>query len=216
LPELAAEHHMVLDVGCAGGGFFEIFRHFRPDIRYIGADFSHALTGKAIALHPAAQFIVADSAQGLPFGDAAIPYVQALGWLHWEPRYVEALRELWRVTSRHLFFDIRISKTGQPTLRGEQRVAYNEPWDGTTTTPYIAVEWRAFADLISALNPASVRIKGYWGRPANTVTGLDGELCFATFVLEKRSSLDRGNDAPVTIDAPLSWPLERGWTVTAK
>ncbi len=219
LPALAAQHHTVLDVGCAGGGFFEIFRHFRHDIRYIGADFSQALTSKAISLHPDGQFLVADSAQGLPFSDQSIPYVQALGWLHWETRYVEAIRELWRVASHHLFFDMRLTPPGRPEMQGEQRVEYSQPWDGKTTTPYIAVEWLKVARLIETLHPLSVSIKGYWGPPAKTVTGLDGDICFATFVLERPPVNVVPEVSNVVIDAPIEWPiLSSKWRVcdTAK
>ncbi len=205
LPQLAAEHPAVLDVGCAGGGFFEIFRHYRPDIRYIGADFSHALTSQAGRHHPDGHFVVADSASGLPFADRSVPFVQALGWLHWENRHAEAIRELWRVTSRHLFFDMRVSPIGQPTLHARQRVAYSQPWDGKTTTPYIAVEWSELAEMLLGLNPLSIKIVGYWGHPAETVTGMECDVCFVTCVLEKRSLVPETAQCEITIDAPLAW-----------
>lgn len=207
LPSLAAEHHTVLDVGCAGGGFFEIFRHYRSDIRYVGADFSHALTSRAGQLHADGQFLVADSAQGLPFADGSLPYVQALGWLHWEPRHFDALREMWRITTKHLFFDMRLSPFGRKTIVGEQRIAYSMPWDGRTVTPYIAVGWDELVLQLMALDPAAIQVVGYWGRPADTVTGMDCEVCFVTCVLEKRSATQASGPCRVTLDAPLDWPL---------
>jgi len=43
---------------------------------------------------------------------------------------------------------------------------------------------------------------GYLGRPAATVTGVDGDVCLTTIVLE------RGDDPlRIDLDLPLEWPL---------
>ena len=208
LPWLADQANQVLDVGCAAGGFSNVWRHYRSDVDYTGIDVSSELIATARAAHPSHTFLVGDCAEGLPFADEGFAIVQALGWLHWEPRYEAALRELWRLAARYCFIDVRLRETGRPTIRGQQRVAYTKEWDGLTVTPYIAVEWMEFARLLASLRPRRIYSHGYWGSPANTVTGVDARVCFSTFVLEKTSPEDNG--CVVCIDSPLEWPVEIG------
>jgi SAM-dependent methyltransferase len=199
----------VLDVGCAAGGFSRIWRHFRPDMRYTGVDVSAGLLDAARDAHPDDRFLVGHCADGLPFADGSIAIVQALGWLHWEPRYEAALRELWRVAARYCFVDVRLREPGRPAMQGHQKVAYSKAWDGATVTPYIAVDWSQLAGLFATLSPAAIYGHGYWGTPADTVVGIDSRVCFSTFVLEKDSS-DRPRECVVCIDSPLEWPPDSG------
>lgn len=207
LPWLAEQAGQVLDVGCAAGGFSRVWRHYRADIDYTGVDISRELIDAARAAHPGHRFLLGDCADGLPLANGAFAIVEALGWLHWEPRYHVALRELWRLTQRYCFVDVRLREAGQPTIRGQQKVAYGQEWDGSTVTPYIVVEWTEFARLLAGLRPGRIYGHGYWGMPADTVVGIDAPVCFSTFVLEKAPSGD-DHDCIVCLDSPLHWPPE--------
>ena len=201
IPWLAGESGSVLDVGCAAGGFAAIWRHWNRDLTYAGVDVSEPLVEAARRLHPDCRFEVADAACGLPFGDGEFDAVQALGWLHWEPRWERALGEMWRVCGGRLFFDVRLLIEPQ---RGEQRLALSGEWDGETTVPYLCLEWEGFARSLLALEPGAILSQGYLGRPSDTVTGVQGEICFATFVLERDPS---STHAPlVCADLPYAWP----------
>jgi SAM-dependent methyltransferase len=201
IPWLAEESRSLLDVGCAAGGFATIWRHWNPDLTYAGVDVSEPLVEAARRLHPDCRFEVADCAEGLPFGDQEFDAVQALGWLHWEPRWALALSEMWRVTERRLFFDVRLLAEAQ---QGEQRLALSGEWDGETTVPYLCLAWQDFAQTLLSLEPGSILGQGYLGKPSDTVTGVQGEICFATFVLERDPSR---TDAPVVaVDLPYVWP----------
>ena len=206
LPWLAAQAVSVLDIGCAAGGFRNIWRRYRSEIRYLGVDRSASLIEAASRLEPDGDFFRGDCAEGLPFPDRVATVVQALGWLHWEPRYPQVLRELWRLTDRYLFLDIRLAGTPDRTAVGRQHVALSGPWDGQTTTPYLVVEWSSFSSLLDALEPATVFGCGYWGSPADTVVGVEGPVCFAAFVLEKPSLTGRASVRSVCLDLPLAWP----------
>jgi SAM-dependent methyltransferase len=192
LPELARGAESVLDVGCAAAGFADIWRAFNPGVRYTGADVSVALVEAARRLHPDSEFLVADAAAGIPLPDRSADVVQALGWLHWERRYALALRELWRLTAHALFFDVRLHE-GAEDVVGAQAIA------GGGTTPYICASWPRFADLALSLQPARVRAYGYYGPPAESVSGMPEQVCFATFVLER-------GDGPRTLDLELPLP----------
>ena len=204
LPWLAAEATSVLDVGCAAGGFAEIWRHWNPSLAYTGVDVSHSLVDAGRRLHPDCAFEVADCGEGLPFPDGRFDVVQALGWLHWEPRYEEAIAEMWRVTSNRLFFDVRLRSEASRDLRGEQRIALTHEWDGHTTVPYLCLAWERFAATLLELAPGAVLAEGYAGKPSDTVTGVQGDICFATVVLERSPS---PNGRPLVCpDLPLAWP----------
>jgi SAM-dependent methyltransferase len=199
LPDLAAAADSVLDVGCGAGGFAAVWRGFNADLEYTGVDASAALIEAACRLHPDETFVRADGAR-LPFADRSFDVVAALGWLHLEPRYERALAELWRVTRRSLFFDVRLLD-GEDDVVGEQRLALAGDWDGHTTIPYVCASWPGLARALAGLGPRRLRAYGYPGRPAATVSGVPDEVCLTTIVL------DRGEGPlELELDIPLEWP----------
>jgi SAM-dependent methyltransferase len=200
LPWLAVEASGVLDLGCAAGGFAEIWRSYNPRIVYEGVDTSPTLVEAARTLHPSFAFHVADGADGVALPDEHADVVQALGWLHWEPRYRKALPEAWRLTKNRLFFDVRL-QDGAEDVVGEQRLTFTGDSRGETTTPYIAVSWPQFARLLLDLGPSRILGYGYEGVPRDTV-GVGATVCFATFVLEKGVH----DDTDVCCELPFAWP----------
>jgi SAM-dependent methyltransferase len=205
LPWLAKQSSSVLDVGCAAGGFRNIWRHYQPAIKYTGVDVSASLIDAARRLYPDSTFQQGNCAAGLSLSNRYATVVQALGWLHWEPEYQRALAELWRLTDRYLFFDVRLVADRRQETSGSQQMALSGSWDGTTTTPYICVAWPRFAALMMELGPAAILGYGYWGKPAKSVMGIDHNVCFATFVLEKASAGKNASRPVVCIDMPLPW-----------
>lgn len=203
---LAAQATIVLDVGCAAGGFINIWRYFAPNIVYVGVDVSVSLIAAARKLHPDAQFYHGNCVEGLPLPNRYATVVQALGWLHWEPRYREAIKELWRLSDHYLFLDVRLSGELDQAVNGRQQLVFTETWDGETTTPYCVVAWPLFAALLIDLQPITILGYGYWGKPAETVMGVDQQVCFATFVLEKAAVEEDIRPPAVCIDLPLTWP----------
>jgi SAM-dependent methyltransferase len=202
LPWLAGRADSILDVGCASGGFADIWRSYAPELRYQGADRSASLVAAAARLHPADQFIEADCVTGLPFEAESATVVQALGWLHWEPDYERALRELWRVTGRYLLCDFRIHDESDDDVEGIQRLALAGTWDGATTVPYVCASWRRLASLFLELAPSRILGYGYHGQPRDADVAVN-RVCFAAFVLERGGSSE---PPTVCVDAPLPWP----------
>ena len=207
LPWLARQAATGLDVGCAAGGFLNMWRQYNPAVSYTGVDLSASLIDAARRRHPDATFLHGDCPAGLLLPDRAATVVQALGWLHWEPRYGAALRELWRLTDRYLFFDVRLTDGSDQVLTGRQRMVLLNAWDGRTTTPYLIVPWPQMASLLIACHPDTLLGYGYWGPPADTVTGVPGRVCFATFVMEKTPAAAARRRRPqVCLDLPFAWP----------
>lgn len=199
---LAQSHESVLDTGCAAGGLADVWRAYNPSITYRGVDVSTRLVDAARRLRPELEFLVGDPAEGLALPDSAADVVQALGWLHWEPRYRAALEELWRLAGRALFFDVRLDATAREDAIGLQHIV------GGGTPPYVVVAWQPFLDLLLSLRPAAILGYGYEGAPAPDAEGVPDTVVFATFVLR------RGDAAAtdVCIDAPLPWPAQFGET----
>jgi len=201
LPELAERAGSVLDVGCGAGGFAAIWRAFNPALTYTGVDASRPLVDAARQLHPDAEFVQADGAAPLPFADRAFDVVAALGWLHLDPRYPQALEELWRLAEGALFFDVRLLDREDDVV-GRQRLALTGEWDGETTIPYVCASWPGLARRLAQLGPRRIRAHGYLGGPAATVSGVPNEVFLTTVVLER-------GDGPLELELelPLEWPL---------
>lgn len=178
LPDLARSADSVLDVGCATGGFADVWHSFNDGIRYTGVDVSAEMIAAARSLHPRDTFLVGDAAATLPLPERSADVVAALGWLHWEPRYETALAELWRLTGRSLFFDIRLH-TGTEDIVGVQDLP------GGGTTPYVCAPWTRLRRLLLSLEAKTIRGYGYDGPPAATVRGMPEQLCLAAFVVER-------------------------------
>ena len=208
LPWLAAQAVSICDVGCAVGGFSEIWRAYRPDIAYTGVDLSPTMISAAKTRYPNCAFLCGNAVEGIALPDRSAVVVQALGWLHWEPAYAQALEELWRLTSRYLFFDVRLVAASDHARTGQQKIALTSSWDGASTTPYLTVAWPPLASLLLQLKPARLLGYGYWGKPADTVTGIDGPVCFATFVMEKPVVEQLPYTPQVCVDLPWPWPDE--------
>lgn len=209
LPALAIRSASVLDVGCAAGGFAAIWRHYNPAIEYTGVDVSQVLIEHARQRYPHGfRFLQGDMSQGLPLSARYAHTVQALGCLHWDTEYAASLRELWRLTDRFLFFDIRLVSGLAEEIRGQQKMELSNAWDGRTTTPYLVVDWARFVDLILSLNPRLILGYGYMGLPAKSVIHVDRSVCFAAFVLEKRPAGAAGGHPTICLDMPYTWPSE--------
>jgi len=206
LPWLAKQSKSVLDIGCAAGGFSNVWRHYQPGITYTGVDVSASLVDAARQFHPDLQFYQGNCAEGLALPDRYSEVVAALGWLHWEPRYRRAIKELWRLTDRFLFFDVRLVAEPDQVVSGKQQVAFHGPWDGTTTTPYVTVAWDELVQIFLEIQPVTIAGKGYWGKPADTVMDITQPVCFAAFVLEKAPAEGHPPGATVCVDLPFAWP----------
>ncbi|OGX04584.1 MAG: hypothetical protein A3G87_06055 [Omnitrophica bacterium RIFCSPLOWO2_12_FULL_50_11] len=206
LPWLARQATSVLDTGCAAGGFIHIWRFYHPNVEYTGIDISSALIETARRLHPNELFFRANVSEVTGLPDRYASVVQALSWLHWDLDYVKAITQLWRLADRYLFMDVRLSARRNFNLRCRQKLAFVGPWDGESMTPYLILGWPPFARLLLGLKPRTILGYGYWGKPAETVVGVDEEICFAVFVLEKIGIGANSRIPTVCVDLPLAWP----------
>ena len=211
VPSVARLGGRLIDVGCASGGFQSAWASLNPAIEYVGVDVSQALIEQARRLAPRALFHVADAAEVLPFEAGAGTSVVALGWLHLEPRWKTALKELGRVADRALMCDFRIAPPGTDSHEGRQRIEHLGQWDGSSVSPYLVVLWDEVVQEIESLGPQTVIGVGYVGPPAATVSGVPAEVCFATFLLLFDTGAKAAPD--VALDLPFVWPTGHGRVV---
>ena len=120
------EDPLIIEVGCGSGWNSEVLSHLlkRP-VRYIGLDYSLAMTVLGKRCYPNVQFVVGDATMQ-PFRDAACDILLSGTVLMHLLGYQEAIRESRRVTRRWCIFHTVPVMHKQPTtvLR---KLAYGSP-----------------------------------------------------------------------------------------
>lgn len=100
----------ILDVGCACGGFYKIFKRIAADIDYFGLDISEELIGYAKRRFPeiAGRFLI-NPGMRFPFEDKKFDIVFCASVQAHCLQYGKLFRECWRVSKEALIFDFRFS-----------------------------------------------------------------------------------------------------------
>lgn len=191
LSKIIRPGYSVLDVGCAAGGFVDIFRNYERSITYTGVDISPEMIHQARILHPDVHFEVIDGGN-LPFESNHFDIVFCSGALHMAPNWREILSESWRVTKTAFLFDIRI-KAFPPSIedskRSYQKIEFNGKWDGKTIVPYIIIDIKTFLQSVKNLcPPPKVRqVHGYFHPVSSTVISPEKEALMTMCCLTKNN-----------------------------
>ena len=77
-----------------------------------------------------------------------------------------------------------------------------------STALMLIIDLVDLVDLLLTLEPFRILAYGYLGEPDDLVVGIDGEVCFATFVLER--SLVGGSTTGAWVDMPWELPERPG------
>ena len=154
----------VLDLGCAAGGFFNVFKQLEPSITYTGIDISEEMIKTARANRPEPDFIVS-SGSSLPFKNQSFDVVFCSGALHMTYDWREILKEGWRVAKKYFVFDVRLVEA-TPSIENiaesYEKIAFYDEWDGKTIVPYILLNVNDFIASINSLHPNPV-VQNYFG-----------------------------------------------------
>jgi len=179
----------ILDLGCAAGGFYQVFKRFEPTITYTGIDISGEMIRRAQHRHPGIPFYVAEGSD-LPFEDQSFDLVFCSGALHLADDWREILHEGWRVTKKYFIFDIRMTETS-PTLEdihvSYEKMAFNNEWDGISLVPYIIVNVNDFLSILTTLTPAPAvqRLYGYYHPVSEMTVSPEKHVCMTMCCLGK-------------------------------
>jgi SAM-dependent methyltransferase len=101
IAETGMAHPRVVEIGCGGGCYSEVFATLLPDcIDYTGIDYSQAMIARARAQYPSTAFEVADATR-LPYADASFDIVfNGVSLMHIVD-YQAVIRETARVATRY-------------------------------------------------------------------------------------------------------------------
>jgi len=198
LPALAAQAKEFLDIGCACGDFSQIVRHYNPSIRYTGVDIIERFITIARERFPQDRFVVSDGI-GLDFPDKSFDLVHSTGILHLNSRYQDIVREMYRLSSRHVLCDFRL--TSGPQVMGEMDVNLAGQNGKTQTLPYYVVNIEEHLKFLKQLHPAPERIvvKGYTHPPTKAARIKIDRIYMAFFWIQKGRE-SAGQDTVVEID----------------
>ncbi len=179
----------ILDVGCAAGGFSNIFHQMEPTVRYTGVDVSKPLIEKGTKRHPGSVFLLAEGAH-LPFRENSFDLVFCSGVLHMTLNWREMMKECWRVSRNALIFDVRLIENGdsvEDARKSYQRVSFQDEWDGTSLVPYIILNLADFLPEIRSLcpSPKSIGSYGYFNTVSETAVTPYSEVCMSVWCLGK-------------------------------
>lgn len=189
LTQVLKPDYSVLDIGCAAGGFYNVFKHLEPTISYTGVDISHEMIKKARALHPDLPFHVSRGNE-LPFNDQSFDVVFCSGALHMTFDWREVLKEGWRVTKKYFIFDARLtekSQTVEDMQKSYEKIAFYDEWDGTSIVPYIIINVKEFLHTLESLDPkpALQQVYGYNHTVSEMTVSPEKQVCMTMCCLGK-------------------------------
>lgn len=149
-PLIPSGNQNVLDVGCGIGAYYDLLK--KKAKNYVGIDITENMVKLARKRHPEGDFRVG-GVLNLPSPDESFDLVYCWSVLVHLPHNVieKSIKELWRVTKKHLFFNLYITKENNFSVRG--------PWNEFLTA--VNEEW--LFKLISSFNIKDIRIQCYEG-----------------------------------------------------
>ncbi len=206
LTQVLEPEFSILDLGCAAGGFYRVFKSFEPTISYTGVDISHVMIRKAQLQFPGIPFHVTEGST-LPFQDHSFDLVYCSGALHLSEDWREILREGWRVTKKYFIFNIRMTET-IPTLENIQvsyeKIAFNNNWDGVSVVPYIIVNVNDFMNVLASLDPVPVvqRVYGYYHPVSAMTVSPERQVCMTMCCLGKIKKQNECDSWEIPIPKP--------------
>jgi ubiquinone/menaquinone biosynthesis C-methylase UbiE len=189
LTQVLEPGYSVLDIGCAAGGFYNVFKHLEPSITYTGVDISPEMIKRARTLHPEVSFHISGGSE-LPFDDQSFDVVFCLGALHMTLDWRDVLKEGWRVTKKYFVFDVRLTEkiqTIEDIHISYEKIAFLGEWDGSSVVPYIIVNVRDVIYVLSTITPKPVlqRVYGYYHPVSEMTVSPEKEVCMTMCCLGK-------------------------------
>lgn len=188
----------VLDVGCAAGGFADLFKELDPKIAYTGVDTSAGMVEEACRLRPDVDFRLSTGGR-LPFADDSFDLVLCTGVLNHNPDYLDMIADLFRVAKRFAVIDLPRLVTGPYTFDLDRsNMVLKERFHGAgntvsaeqTRVPYVLVNvGEAFERVAARLKGdlAGIACMGYYGKTDASVTIPYPEVIFTVVLLAKGS-----------------------------
>lgn len=160
----------VLDVGCAAGGFYEIFSGLNPQISYTGMDVVGEFIDQAGKRYPQAKFVKYAGSGPFPVREK-YDLVFSSGLLHLVDNWKELFTRMTAQSRQTVLADFRL--THGPTYAGTFQPDFEDrERDGPRINYHVinAQDLRAFFKSLADL--AAVEAYGYRGRPSRMAEGI--------------------------------------------
>ncbi len=165
LKGLMKEEMSILYVGCAQGGFVNIFREHLDSFSYTGIDINEDMIRQARDQYPAQTFHHAWEGDFSAVAGQRYDLVLVLGILHLHETWRETLAAAWQCTGQDILFDLR--ETKQETLQ-DKKLSYFRPpvYDGTDvsdapTLPYSVINESEANSIILDICGAAAKTDKY-------------------------------------------------------
>lgn len=189
LPKVLPEVKSCLDMGCACGDFCSVMKHFNPSLSYTGVDIIERFIAIARQRFPQSRFEVADGTT-LPFAQGEFDLVHTSGILHLNSFYKDIVREMYRVASRFVLCDFRLTRGAE--VVGRMAVELTDSTQGKGDLPYYVVNQDEILKFFGTLDPAPslIEVKGYEHAPTPLAQLPLKKITMAFFLIHKGRSPD--------------------------
>lgn len=202
LPNVIMTVKDCLDVGCCCGGFHDIMKFYNPSLRYTGVDIIARFIDIARTHYPDSDFFVGDGAS-LDFSDNAFELVHSSGILHLNSRYQDIVREMYRVASKYILCDFRLTEGCDATGEMDVNLLGQEPAAGVL--PYVVLNIERHLEFLKTLRPvpAAIKVRGYAHPPSNLARINVDKIYMAFFLIVKGGASGAANGMSTTIEMNL-------------
>jgi len=191
--EFIRQMFSVLDVGCATGGFYNVFEMLNPDIQYVGIDVSQELLKIAKSKFPSKVnplFAWYNGEEEFPIEEKS-DLVFSSGIMHLIDDWKALFRKMVDRCRKNVLVDFRV------TLDETRRGTYHFDFDGDGIyhhqTNYHVVNLTELLEFFNSFrNISEVRLFGYKGRANKDTVGLNEDIymVFFKFYIGTRKTSD--------------------------
>ncbi len=160
----------ILDVGCAAGGFYEIFSGLNPEVSYTGMDVVEAFVAQAEERYPQAEFVAYSGTGPFPVKEK-YDLVFSSGLMHLVDNWRELFTRMTAQSRGFVLADFRLI-TG-PTYAGTFQPSFADRESDVPQINYHVINGRELKSFFKELSCFScVEPYGYRGKPSRMANGI--------------------------------------------
>ena len=181
----------VIDIGCASGGMYQIINEKFTNVKYKGLDISKNLINIARTNYPRGDFELADGTS-LSYKNDFVDCILSLGTTVHDQEWKNLIKEAFRVCSKKLLFDIRL--TSSKTINSLDLGYVLD--ESNCKYPYVIVNYNELLSFLGEIEYlGKFKIYGYWGEANKDTTLPKGyeSICMACILLEKNKKVKNTN-----------------------
>jgi len=195
-----ADKTRLLDVGCAAGGLGRALGERFQIGEYVGIDIHKRAieVGKNIGGFRFPALLLAGDVCELKLEPESFDLVVSLSCADWNVRTLDIIKTCWRYVRPGGYFVLSLRLTPKKSccdfLNSYQYIHFSDTpptnFDETEKAPYVVLNTsRALAILCSLCpKPASILVRGYWGKPSPSAVTPYDRLVFAALAVSKPKS----------------------------